>query len=87
MDVGDIRNLMRKTQACILRNGFLTKHADDLQDVSTFILHMMHKNVRFCVLALWWKWIIWLLESRKKVSEDAPAVNLFFVCCLCLNSC
>lgn len=34
MDVGDIRNLMRKTQASILENGFLGKHIDGLKDVS-----------------------------------------------------
>lgn len=34
MDVADIRNLMRKTQASILLNGFLGKRPDDLGNVS-----------------------------------------------------
>ncbi|KAK1899490.1 Unconventional myosin-Ic [Dissostichus eleginoides] len=33
MDVADIRNLMRKTQASIIQNGFLGKRVDDLGNV------------------------------------------------------
>lgn len=34
MDVGNIRNLMRKTQASILENGFLGNSMSDLKHVS-----------------------------------------------------
>ncbi len=37
MDVADIRNLMRKTQASILENGFLSKRVDELNHVSVAI--------------------------------------------------
>lgn len=37
MDVADIRNLMRKTKASILENGFLGKGIDELKDVSVAI--------------------------------------------------
>lgn len=37
MDVADIRNLMRKTQASILENGFLGSRVDDLKLVSVAV--------------------------------------------------
>lgn len=37
MDVGNIRNLMRKTQVSLLENGFLEKRISELQDVSVWL--------------------------------------------------
>ena len=52
MDVGNIRNLMRKTQASILEKGFLDIRINELQHVSAAAwLHFLYNICAIYFLA------------------------------------